>query len=1336
MSSSPATRAQAGSVILTALDVPYVQDFNTLASSGTSSSLPAGWEFVEAGTNANTIYTAGTGSGNAGDTYSFGGAGSTERAFGGLQSGSLIPSIGAVFTNSTDQTITSIDISYTGEQWRLGATGRADRLDFQYSLDATSLSAGTWIDVDPLDFNSPVTTGSVGALTGASAAVSSAISGIAIPPGASFRIRWTDFNAASADDGLSIDDFSVTPHTGGAPVVSVGDVSVAEGNSGTLNATFIVSVSSAAHTGITFNIATAADETGSSPATAGEDYAGRSATNQTIPAGTTTYAFDVAISGDLVVEDDETFQVLLTSVSGATLADGIGIGTIVNDDEPPPVDTDVVISQVYGGGGNAGATLTHDFVELFNPGSNPVNLTGWSVQYTSATGTGTWQVTPLSGFIEPGHYYLIQQAQGTGGTAPLPAPDATGTIAMAAGSGKVALQNTITPIVGNAPSGGTADLVGYGAASFFEGSGPTAPASNTTAALRKRGGCFDSDNNNIDFAIGNPAPRNSSTPARSCTPIQAAIHEIQGSGASSPLSEQDVITSGVVTGVKVNGFFLQTPDAEADANPNSSQGIFVFTSATPAVSVGNVLIARGTASEFFELTQIEASLPGDVNVTASNAALPSAITLTSQILDPAGPPDQLERFEGMRLIAPFLTSVAPTDEFGEIATVLSGIPRPIREPGIPVSDPVPPDPTTGVTDCCIPRFDENPERIVIDTEGLVGMPVVTVTSHVAIGNVTGPLDFSFGAYKILPALPLSVGPNISGVAVPVPAAGEFTVGGFNIENFAGNDTRRRKAALAIRQLMQSPDVIGHIEILDLATLQSLADQVNADAVAASESNPAYQAVLIPAPPLPGGNPSTQNVGFLVKTSRVRVDAVSQELANETFVNPTNGQTETLHDRPPLVLRATVDPLGLNPRPVIVIVNHLRSFIDIGLVAGEGPRVRAKRTAQAESVAGLLQELQTTNPGIAIISVGDYNAYEFNDGYTDPIAILKGAPTPDDQMVVDASPDLVNPNFVNLTDALPLADRYSFIFEGTPQALDHVLVNTVANSYVQRYAIARGNSDFPALPAFAEDVTRPERSSDHDMPVAYFRFPSPSADLEVTMTASQPGVDAGGQVAYTIVVTNNGDSPASNAIVTGTLAPELGLVSCTATGDGVCGSAATPAVTFPRLDPGASETVTLLAAVSCAAVNGSSIASIATVSAATVDPVPANNSTSALVTVVNAAPTIVGAAASRTQLLPVHQLVPVGITYSAADTCGAVTTTLSVSSDEPVTGSVIQQGLAGLTAPDWDVIDAQQVLLRAERSLRGDGRVYTILITATDAAGGQASQAVTVTVPRFILGFRD
>lgn len=135
----------AGTISLTTLGSAYTQDFNTLANSLTSSSVPTGWDFAESGTNANTTYTAGTGSGTAGDTYSFGAAGSTERAFGGLQSGSLNPTIGASFTNNTGSTVTSLLISYTGEQWRIGnsSTARDDRLDFQYSLDATSLITGT-----------------------------------------------------------------------------------------------------------------------------------------------------------------------------------------------------------------------------------------------------------------------------------------------------------------------------------------------------------------------------------------------------------------------------------------------------------------------------------------------------------------------------------------------------------------------------------------------------------------------------------------------------------------------------------------------------------------------------------------------------------------------------------------------------------------------------------------------------------------------------------------------------------------------------------------------------------------------------------------------------------------------------------------------------------------------------------------------------------------------------------------------------------------------------------------------------------------------------------------
>ena len=205
----------AGTISLMALGATYTENFDTLASSGTSSTVPNGWDFVESGTNANTTYSAGTGSSNAGDSYSFGASSSLERAFGGLLSGSLVPTIGASFTNNTGSAINQLAISYTGEQWRLGTADRGpDRLDFQLSTDATSLTTGTWIDNDSLDFLGPVTTGTVGASDGNAAAnrtaVSSTISGFSVPNGAVFWIRWTDFNASGADDGLAVDDFSLT----------------------------------------------------------------------------------------------------------------------------------------------------------------------------------------------------------------------------------------------------------------------------------------------------------------------------------------------------------------------------------------------------------------------------------------------------------------------------------------------------------------------------------------------------------------------------------------------------------------------------------------------------------------------------------------------------------------------------------------------------------------------------------------------------------------------------------------------------------------------------------------------------------------------------------------------------------------------------------------------------------------------------------------------------------------------------------------------------------------------------------------------------------------------
>lgn len=223
LAASPALAA--GSVSLTAVGTAYTENFDTLANTGTSSTTPNGWSLVESGTNANTTYTAGTGSANAGDTYSFGATGSSERAFGGLLSGSLTPTIGASFTNNTGATIARVDIAYTGEQWRLGTAGRgSDRLDFQFSTDATSVSTGTWSDANALDFNGPVTSGAVGALDGNAAANRIAVSGsvaLSVPTGGTFWVRWLDFNASGADDGLGVDDFRLTPiASDSAPAIS------------------------------------------------------------------------------------------------------------------------------------------------------------------------------------------------------------------------------------------------------------------------------------------------------------------------------------------------------------------------------------------------------------------------------------------------------------------------------------------------------------------------------------------------------------------------------------------------------------------------------------------------------------------------------------------------------------------------------------------------------------------------------------------------------------------------------------------------------------------------------------------------------------------------------------------------------------------------------------------------------------------------------------------------------------------------------------------------------------------------------------------------------------
>jgi predicted extracellular nuclease len=227
--------------------------------------------------------------------------------------------------------------------------------------------------------------------------------------------------------------------------------------------------------------------------------------------------------------------------------------------QPLAVSTTVVISQVYGGGGNSGATYTHDFIELFNRGSTTVSLTGWSVQYASATGTGnfganTAQITDLSGSLAPGQYALIQEASTAAVGSPLPTPDVTDVtpINMSGTAGKVALTNTTTSLGCNGgstpcPPAAVAqivDVVGYGNANFFEGAAAAPTLTSTTAALRNSSGCAETDNNAADFTAATPTPRNTASPLNVCSPgVTLSINDVSLSEGNSGTTSFDFSAS-------------------------------------------------------------------------------------------------------------------------------------------------------------------------------------------------------------------------------------------------------------------------------------------------------------------------------------------------------------------------------------------------------------------------------------------------------------------------------------------------------------------------------------------------------------------------------------------------------------------------------------------------------------------------------------------------------------------------------------------------------------------------------------------------------------------------
>jgi uncharacterized protein len=891
----------------------------------------------------------------------------------------------------------------------------------------------------------------------------------------------------------------------------------------------------------------------------------------------------------------------------------------------------VVISQVYGGGGNSGATLKNDFIELYNRGTTDVDLGAWSVQYASTTGT-SWQRTNLTGSIAAGGYYLVQEDHGTGGTVDLPTPDATGTIAMAAGAGKVALVQSQTTIAnGTSCPASTVDLVGYGTSTNCFETGPTANLSNTTAALRKGNGATDTDNNSADFTVGAPNPRNRGETAPSVTgripapgsidadvssnvtitfsePVTVTgswyslscstsgphtatvsggpttftlnpdadfaanescvvtifaagiadqdandppdnpaaddswtfttsapqpvtpIHDIQGASQVSSKSGQTVSNvQGIVIAATTNGFWMQDPSPDAD--PATSEGIFVFTASAPTAAVGDAVAVRGRVQEFrpggtdadnSNLTTTELASP-TVSVLSSGNPMPAATIVgtggrippsetieddatggsveSGNTFDPAADGlDFWESLEGMRVQLNNAVAVGPTNSFGETPVVgdngaNAGV-RTVRG---------------GVL---LRANDGNPERVFAD-DSLAKLPELNVGDHYT-GQLVGVLDYNFGNFF------LEVTSSVDGVhdgvtqESTIPAtANELAVATFNVENLAPSDPQSkfdRLAALFVHNL-GAPDIVSVEEVQDnsgatdngvVAADQTLQKLIGAITAA---GGPAYQYREIdPVNDADGGQPggnirqvflfrTDRGVAFVDRagggstTATAVVDGPNgPELsASPGRIAPQDGAWTS--SRKPLAGEFT-----FHGHHLFVIANHFNSKGgDQALMGRYQPPTRiseVQRHQQAQLVHDFVASILAKDPNANVVVDGDLNDFEFSD----TVSILKSGDILDD-----------------LIDALPENQRYSYEFEGNAQVLDHILMSNGLTSRPFIYDVVHVNSEFS------------DQASDHDPSVAHITL----ADAP-TVSAGGPYTVAEGSSTTLTATTGGGTDPLSVA----------------------------------------------------------------------------------------------------------------------------------------------------------------------------------------------------------------
>ncbi|MFD7972488.1 endonuclease/exonuclease/phosphatase family protein [Streptomyces clavifer] len=754
-----------------------------------------------------------------------------------------------------------------------------------------------------------------------------------------------------------------------------------------------------------------------------------------------------------------------------------------------------VISEVYGGGGNSGATLTRDFIELANAGSSPFGLSGFSVQYLpGAPSAGSlWQVSELSGAVAPGGRYLVAQAAGTGGTVALPTADATGTVAMSASSGTVALVSGTTPLTCKtaadcAVDTRIVDLVGYGSAVVREGSGPVTGTS-ATASVARGTALDDTDDNAADLTAGTPTPVNAAgetsggsgpgEPGGPTEPGTVRVHDIQGTTRVSPLVGQSVTgVPGVVTGVRTGGsrgFWIQ--DTAPDADPRTSEGLFVYTgSAAPTVSVGDSVLVSGKVAEYYpssttqSLTQLTAPTS---TVLSSGNALPAPVVLDAKSVPGAYVPtagggsidtlalepaayalDLYESLEGTRVTVADTRVTGATTAYDEVWVTVKPKENRTRRGGTLYAS----------------YEDQNTGRIkVMSLNAAQPVPVADV-GDVLSGSTTGVIDYaSFGGYNLQATeLGTLTDNGLRREVTRKQKRKELAVATYNVENLDALDEQAKFDTLAsgVAVSLSSPDIVSLEEIQDdngatndgtvgsEATLKRFTDAI----VAAGGPRYAWRYVA-PADGRDGGEPggNIRNV-FLFNPERVDFvdraggDATTAVKAVKTRkgvtlsvspgrINPASAAWDD--SRKPLV-----GEFRFRGEPVFVIGNHFASKGgDQPLHGRYQEPVRSsetKRVQQATEVNSFVTSLLKADKSARVVTLGDLNDFAFSPTMD---ALTRGR--------------VLKP----LITTLPASEQYSYVYDGNSQTLDHILTSPAIRRF--DYDVVHINAEFA------------DQASDHD-----------------------------------------------------------------------------------------------------------------------------------------------------------------------------------------------------------------------------------------------------------------